>query len=520
MEYLLDGRQMKAVDAYNIEELGIPSLVLMERAALAAADLAASMVPAGGRVLAVCGTGNNGADALAAARILFLRGYEAEAVLAGNLKKATEENRLQQEIIKKLGIPLRTAEGALEYDMERGYALILDGLFGVGLSRPIEGRMAGLVEAVNRAGEKGAKILALDIPSGVYAGGGVSDPAVRADATVTFGFHKLGMVLYPGALYCGRVSKADIGFAKPPWLCNGNEEPVRSFLPGEAAPLPPRPPQGHKGTFGRVLLAAGSAGMCGAAFLSAMAAYRAGAGLVRILTVEENIPVLKALAPEAVLSVCRVENGRLGEETKKELPKLMEWADVFAAGPGLSQEPYAGELLSLLLKEARGGGKPAVLDADALNILAKERELLGLLSEKMIVTPHLGEMSRLTGQAAAELKSGLLKAAQEFHLRFGPVCVLKDARTAVASEKGLYLNRSGNDGMGTGGSGDVLAGILAGLLAGGLSPEQAAETGVYLHGLAGDRAAAEKGRRAMTARDILDHIGTVLKSWEEYHGDI
>ncbi len=524
MEYLLDGGQMKAVDRYNIEELGIPSLVLMERAALAVSGEAVRMTPPGGKVLALCGTGNNGADGLAAARHLHLKGFQVQAVLVGKWEKATEENRLQQRILEKLGVPVGTGDGILEYDRAKGYDLILDGIFGVGLSRPVEGTAAAWIRAVCRAAESGTKVLSLDIPSGVYAGGGASDPAVRAHETVTFGYGKLGMALYPGASYCGTIVTADIGFAPPPWMSGTGERLVRSFRRGEPGLLPFRPADGHKGTFGRVLVAAGSPGMCGAAYFSAMAACRMGAGLVQVLTVRENIPVLQTLLPEAVLSVCRVEDGKLAPGMEEQIGELCRRADVLAAGPGLSREPYARELLSLLLKERKDREIPAVLDADALNIMAEDRDLLEDLGPRVIVTPHMGEMARLTGIGTALLKSRPLEAAREFRERYGAVCVLKDARTAVASERGLYLNRSGTDGMGTGGSGDVLSGILAGFLAGGLTPAQAAESGVYLHGLAGEWAAGKYGRRAMTARDLLEGIGPVLMEWEnsreEQHGDI
>ncbi|MCI9068266.1 MAG: NAD(P)H-hydrate dehydratase [Lachnospiraceae bacterium] len=531
MQYLLTGRQMKAVDLYNIEEIGIPSLALMERAALETAREAERLCPEGGRVLAVCGTGNNGADGLAAVRMLFLHGRRAEALILGNAARATRENRIQQEILKKLGIPVYTADNFPEYpiegrrgtgkDPEEPYSLILDALFGIGLSRPPEGDAAEAVCRINRAGERGIPVVSVDIPSGISAETGqILGTAVRADVTVTFGYEKLGTILYPGTRYAGRRIVADIGFAQPPDM----GEAVRGFRPGERGNLPGRPQDGNKGTFGRVFLAAGSAGMSGAAYLSAKAAGISGAGLVQIHTERENVPILQTLLPEAVITVSdggkgagqAEENGEACSHEEAGGRGLLRRAAVLVAGPGLSVKPSAGRLLRELLKERKALGIPCVLDADALNILARERDLFDHLEERTILTPHMGEMARLTGRSVGELKADPVGAAREFHKKYGVVCVLKDARTVVASGKGIYVNLSGNDGMATGGAGDVLSGILGGLLAGGMEPEEAAETGVYLHGLAGDAAAERLGRRSMMAGDILDAAVGIFRDWERH----
>ncbi len=504
MQYLLDGAQMKAVDRYNIEEIGIPSLALMERAAFAVADEAEKICPPQGRMLVVCGTGNNGADGLAAARMLYLHGKKVEIVVSGSMERATEEYRIQRRILEKLGFPVNTMDIFREYNIKGRYDVIIDALFGIGLSRPLEGEAKQIVQWINEAGRCGSKVLSVDIPTGISAGtGGVLGTAVRAQATVTFGYEKLGMALYPGADYAGRHIVADIGFAKPPNL----EGAARSFLPGEKIRLPRRPSDGNKGTFGRVFLAAGSAGMSGAAYLSGKAAYLSGAGLVQIHTVKENMPVLQSLLPEAVITVCdpsMVSEGRA----------LSPRVSVLVAGPGFSTKAYAGELLKKLLQERQEYGIPCILDADALNLLAEDQSLFSYLDGRVVVTPHMGEMARLTGKSIEGLKADPILAAKEFYEEYGIICVLKDARTVVASERGVYVNCSGNDGMATGGSGDVLSGLLGGLAAGGMELAEAAETGVYLHGLAGDTAAGRLGRHAMLAGDILEAAGTVLHAWE------
>ncbi len=522
MQYLLDDRQMKAVDRYNIEEIGIPSLVLMERAALFVAAEGERLCPEGGLVRLVCGTGNNGADGLAAARMLFLHGRRVEVFLLGRPERATEENKVQRGILQKLGVPVYTAGGFFEYDKRESASLVVDALFGIGLSRPLEGEAAEAVSRMNEAGKAGIPILSVDVPSGLAAGTGrVLGVAVRADVTVTFGYEKLGMALYPGTEYAGRRVVADIGFAEPPDMAGV----VRTFCPGERGWLPKRAADGNKGTFGRVFLAAGSPGMCGAAYFSGKAAGVSGAGLVQIGTARENVPVLQTLFPEAVVTVLDAdgEPGKGSGETDargqsrepfREGSGLLGRASVLVAGPGLSVNASAGRLLKMLLRERKACGIPCVLDADALNLLAGERELLAYLDEKTILTPHMGEMARLTGKTVEELKADPVGAARAFHETHGVVCVLKDARTVVASERGVYVNLSGNDGMATGGSGDVLSGIIGGLLAGGMEPFEAAETGVYLHGLAGDAAAERLGRRSMMAGDILEAAAGVFRDWE------
>ncbi len=541
MQYLLNGKQMKAVDLYNIEEIGIPSLVLMERAALAVAGEAERLCPKGKRALFVCGTGNNGADGLAAARMLWLHGRRAEVLLVGKKERAAKENRIQQGILEKLGVPVYTVDSYLEYHKRRGNcpslwketdpqeapgygagedcALVVDALFGIGLSRPLEGEAAEAVSRINEAGERGVPVLSVDIPSGISADTGhVLGTAVRASVTVTFGYEKLGMVLYPGTAYAGRRITADIGFAEPPDL----RAAARGFRTGEKGRLPGRAADGNKGTFGRVLLAAGSAGMCGAAYLSARAAGVSGAGLVQICTVRENVPVLQTLLPEAVITVFdpadegRAEGFADGRRTASPdcAGGLLERAAVLVAGPGLSRRASAGALLRRLLEERRACRIPCVLDADALNLLAEEKELFAYLDETVILTPHMGEMARLTGRSVGELKADPVGAAGAFYEKYGAVCVLKDARTVVASGKGIYVNLSGNDGMATGGAGDVLSGLLGGLLAGGMEPSDAAETGVYLHGLAGDAAAKRLGKRSMMAGDILEAACGIFRGWE------
>lgn len=593
MRRLLTAAEAKAIDRYTIEQIGVPSLVLMERAALAVAEecerlLAAitsgvmgvargvttckgrgtladlqgsstekSAVP-GLKILCVCGTGNNGADGVAVARILWLRGYRTEILLAGNEERGTEEFRIQLKAARNLQIPVCKANEPMEYIKEGEYALIVDALFGVGLTRPVEGIYAELIDQMNRSG---APIVAVDLPSGVSADDGkVCGCAVRADVTVTFGEEKLGMILYPGTEYCGKRVIAEIGLATEQYFgaamavqlqgvldAEGKAERLRSTdgscrssrpLPTftydktDLNRLPKRPAYSNKGTFGRVLVIAGSPNMGGAALFAGMAAYRMGAGLVEIATAKENRTFLQEALPEAILTI--YDNTI---DPKEWLIPAMNRAKAIIMGPGLGTEGNGAEILSILLAQAN---VPLVIDADGLNLLAGSEELQESLSARRIagdqsaggvknvreteavaegvvypatmpqtiLTPHLGEMSRLTGKSVKEIQSSLIASAREYSRKTGAICVMKDARTIVASPDGrIYVNTSGNSGMATGGSGDLLTGIIAALLAEGMDVFESACLGVYLHGLYGDKARERYGERTMIASDLAKIIG-------------
>lgn len=361
MRYLVNSRQAKAIDTYTIEVTGIPSLVLMERASLAVADcvekMAATMAGRQTAICAVCGTGNNGGDGIAAARILYSRGYHVTVALAGDREKMSEDAKKQLAIAEKLSVPV-VNERKLQ-----AYNIIIDALFGIGLTRDIKGAYAEWIAAVNRAALAGARVCAVDIPSGISTDQGcVMGAAVRADVTVTFGYMKLGMILYPGASYAGKIICEDIGFDKQAeketnlqYVTYGKEDEQR---------LPKRRPDSNKGTYGRVLVVAGGRNMAGAAYFSAKAAYRMGAGLVTLYTSESNRVILQQLLPEAVMKTWDDETPDLAV-----LSELMASHQVIAAGPGLGQSPAAQAIIQMVMTQARAQVL-LIVDADALNILA------------------------------------------------------------------------------------------------------------------------------------------------------
>lgn len=516
MRRLVTGAQMREIDSYAVSEIGIPSVVLMERAALSVAEAIKKEwlrrtdgIQKNGlcsfeaqRMAAFCGTGKNGADGAALIRILFLQGCKQVLVVTvGEEAHWSRELRMQIQICRRLGIEVCPFQPEIWKQETVSFDLIVDALFGVGLSRPVGGLFAEAVAAIRE--QKRAWITAVDIPSGICSEtGAVLGCAVSADLTVTFGLEKLGCVLYPGRGYCGRTEVTDIGlpdyetYSGHRYLAYGAEDWSR---------IPARKPDSHKGTYGKLLLVAGSEGMCGAAYFSALAAYRMGAGLVKILTVQANLPVLQMLLPEAII---RAYDPALYKEEPEQFQKLVEeeciWASAIVLGPGLGQAPHVRKLVEFILLSAY---VPIVLDADALNVVAEYPYLADFLTENVIVTPHLGEMSRLTGIERDTLRENLPEAAYRYSEETGVICVLKDSVTVTAGRDGtLYLGDSGSSALAKGGSGDVLAGTIGGLLALGLSEEEAASCGVWVHGMAGSLAGKEKGEHSVLARDTAEAL--------------
>ena len=490
MRYLVTAQEMKQYDTNTIEYLGIPGPVLMERAALAAENFLKERFDAvkeRAKVLIFAGMGNNGGDGLALARLLAADGYTVAVRLVGDPDKATEQWNGQWRILQHF--PVKTDSNVRTDE----YNVIVDALFGVGLSRPVKGIYAEAVKQMNEA--EGFK-LALDVPSGICSDtGSVLGCVFLADATITFGFCKRGLVMYPGADYAGEVHTVDVGIGPESFL--GQIPEMYTLENGEKC-LPDRDPSGNKGTFGKTLLIAGSNGMAGAAILAARAAYRSGSGMVKVITAEENRQILQQGIPEALYGSCR------------QLAESLKWADVIAIGPGIGREEQALQCLRTVVEKSR---KPLVLDADALNLLAEENGKLlteelqrqGAKGRTILLTPHVGELSRLLGRSIPECKEDLPNCARTLAECFHGVAVAKDARTVVCKEQGAcYLNITGNSGMATAGSGDVLTGVITGLLAQGMEAFQAAVNGVYLHGLAGELAAKLHTEYGVMAGDIAD----------------
>ncbi|MBP3569891.1 MAG: NAD(P)H-hydrate dehydratase [Lachnospiraceae bacterium] len=512
MKYALGSGQMKAIDRYTIEQIGIPALVLMEKAAMAVVRHTRELCSEKDNILAVCGYGNNGGDGIAAARILFMEGYSVAIYMVGEKERATKETKQQLKIAKKLGIPM------IRKVKWEEYTVIIDAILGIGLTRPVAGDFRKIIEEMNQANKT---VVSIDVPSGISADDGkVLGIAVNADVTVTFGYQKTGCLLFPGSEYAGKVFVEDIGFAN-----GGLTAPPTRFYFDEApeALLPVRKKNSNKGTYGKVLVIAGSKNMSGAAFFSATAAYRMGSGLVRILTAQENREILQRQIPEAILTTYETREEGITEQDAEAIREAVAWASVIVLGPGLGMSLMSARIVNYVICECK---VPLVIDADGLNIIAKLvsekvpeeegvegriRYLAELLPAGTILTPHKKELSVLTGIPLADLVGCLIDSSASCTYNNELIYVKKDVRTIVSFGNSDYINVTGNDGMATAGSGDVLAGMIAGLLAQGESPKMAAMSGCYLHGMAGDVAAKKKGPRSMLASDILEAIPEVLQ---------
>lgn len=491
--YLVTAEEMREYDGNTMERIGIPGMVLMERAALAAMEYILGHWEKGSALI-LAGMGNNGGDGLCLARLLADKGWQVEVWSVGNPERASGQWKSQRRILDSYPVKF------CDFPEENEYTILVDALFGVGLSREITGEYARAVAEFQR--RRGFR-LALDVPSGVDSDTGkVWGCAVKADATVTFGFRKRGLGLYPGCQWAGEIVTAEIGITEKSFFGRTPETFTFTREPGRL--LPDRAGDGNKGTFGKVLLVAGSVNMAGAAVLAAKAAYRAGAGMVKVISAEENRVVLQTAVPEALFG------------TQRELTESLEWADAVVIGPGIGKSQCSVNNLRQVLEYGR---KPLVIDADGLNLLAESGELQQLLEKQgaqgrsVVLTPHVGELSRLTGKSVQALKQSLLSHGKELARRYHTIVAAKDARTFVCREEGsAYLNLCGNSGMATAGSGDVLAGAMGTLLAQTKDAFEAAVLAVYLHGKAGDAAAAEKGLCGCMAGDIAEMLGCTLKS--------
>ncbi len=508
MRYVVTAEEMRCYDTNTTEQIGIPGMVLMERAALATRDVALkacdTMMSATNNrsILIMAGVGNNGGDGLALARLLADIHFEVTVWCVGDESKASEQWKLQKKILESYDVCFCDVPKTEEY------TVLADALFGVGLSREVTGVYKLAIEHFNRL--RGYKI-ALDVPSGICSDTGkVLGCAVRADETITFAFAKRGLYLYPGCEYAGKLTIADIGIDEHAFM---GRFPEMFCLDNPSEWLPQRDAFGNKGTFGKVLLIAGSKGMAGAAILCAKAAYRSGAGMVKVLTDEGNREIIQTSVPEAMYGVY------------DELKESLKWADVVAIGPGIGKSSKVKACLKTVIEECE---KPLLIDADGLNLLAEDKALMEILSAQtkrtVIITPHVGELARLIDLSVEQLKEELWKYGQEFAGKLHAIVVAKDARTFVCAEnKPVYLNIYGNSGMATAGSGDVLAGMITGIMAQhvgwwkslpGTKNEEAfydmafqkACAGVRLHAAAGDAVACKKGEYACMAGDLAEEV--------------
>ncbi len=509
---VVTAKEMQQLDRRATAEYGIPSLVLMENAGSETAREMLAAFPAllRSRVAVLCGRGNNGGDGFVAARHLLNRGAMVETFLFARREDVAGDARVNLEILERMDaapMEVRDAgEMAARSDRIASADVVVDALLGTGTHGPAKGILAEVIGLVNRAG---CRVVAVDIPSGLIADDPEpSGPAIRAALTVTFALPKRCLLLYPAAAYAGTVRIVPIGMpsnlCRDPGLLLGLLE-ARDV----ASAFPRRDPAAHKGTFGHVLVIAGSVGKTGAAALASLAAQRAGAGLVTLAIPQSLNDVMEVKLTEVMTEpVPETEARTIGQEALERLLHLAEGKSAVAIGPGLGTHPSTQKLVHELISSLK---LPIVLDADGINALAGRADLLARASGPVIVTPHPGELSRLLDVPRDELLRRRIPLVQDATSRLNVTLVLKMAHTIVASPgREAVIVPTGNPGMATGGTGDVLTGLIAGLLAQGLAPGLAAQAGAYVHGLAGDLAAARLGQEAMLAGDLLEDVAAAI----------
>ncbi|MGA7576574.1 MAG: NAD(P)H-hydrate dehydratase [Desulfobaccales bacterium] len=525
---LLTAAEMRELDRRAIAEVGIPSLVLMENAGRATYQVLRREFPElSGEVAVLAGRGNNGGDGFVVARCLANAGTPVAVFLLGRRDQVGGDARVNLEILAHQGLEVIEIleESHLQAALHRlaRASLIVDALLGTGLNSPVTGLLASLISKVNHLKPQ---VLAVDLPSGLSADTGEAlGVAVQADVTVTCGWPKIGLVMGPGRDYVGRLWQADLGM--PPDLAR---EALLSLAEARElrALLPPRPWDSHKGTFGHLLVLAGSEGKTGAAALASRGGLRAGAGLVTLGIAQSLNDIMEVKVTEAMtLPLPQAEGTRaLGVGALDPIEAFAKGCAAVALGPGLGTHPETRELVRTLVQRLQ---HPMVVDADGINALAGDQERqkakgkrknssLGAAGPR-ILTPHPGELARLLGCSTVEVQSRRLALARETAGQYGVVLVLKGARTLVAAPDGrLSLNPTGNPALATGGTGDVLTGLIGGFLAQGLSAWDAARLGVYLHGLSADCFAARHGPRGLVAGDLLSLFPEVLGQFAR--GDI
>ncbi|MGC9320606.1 MAG: NAD(P)H-hydrate dehydratase, partial [Armatimonadota bacterium] len=509
---LVTADEMREMDRRTIQEWGVPGMVLMENAGRAVTDACEELLGKlpSGRVVIVAGRGNNGGDGFVAARWLHWAGHEVEVLLLAEGEELSGSAATNYRFAARMGVQIHEgADRTLLDEQLPAAALIVDAVLGTGISGEVRGTAREAIEAMNAAG---APVVAVDIPSGVDADtGAVLGDAVWAHTTVTMALPKVGLYQYPGRERCGEIVVAPIGMGRQ--LTDADELPTNLTTAGDAQwMLPGRSPDMHKGDAGRLLIVAGSVGMTGAAAMTGLAATRSGAGLVHIACPESLNDVLEAICTEVLTRpMPETPERSLALDAEEAIVEFGTQMDALVLGPGLSQNDESAELARRLAARIE---LPAIIDADGLNAFAGRVEELADRPAQTVITPHPGEMSRLTGASIGEIQADRLAAARELAERIGAVVLLKGAGTVTAAPDGeVWVNPSGNDGLATGGTGDVLSGMIGAFLAGGAEPLAAGVAAAYYHGRAAEMAAPQDPR-GLVPTHLLDVLPSVFPAAE------
>jgi hydroxyethylthiazole kinase-like uncharacterized protein yjeF len=528
---VVTAEEMRQLDRETIEGCGIPGVVLMERAGLAVAYKIKELY---GRkkIIIVSGSGNNGGDGLVVARNLHNEGWAVKVFLTSRPEDLKGEALLQYKAAVNFGVDIQQIKGLLTNpSIITHHSIIVDAILGTGLSKNVTDTLAEVISLLNKSSKP---IISVDIPSGISSDNGqVMGEAIKAEYTVTFCLPKRGHLLYPGAEYSGKLFIEDIGF--PEKLLRSEKFYVELLRKNDVTTLiPERRKYSHKGDYGHVLIVAGSRGKTGAALMTARACLRGGAGLVTIGVPESLAGIFQSCVTEEMTLILpdKGDGTLAGRASNLILDFLNESADLLAIGPGIGISADTNKLMKILIKNS---STPMVIDADGINSIKGERSVFLKAKAPIILTPHPGEMSRLLnphphpptfangGQGGItltiqDIENDRINTAIFFAKETGTYIVLKGVPTIIATPEGrAFINSTGNPGMATGGTGDVLTGMISGFLSQGVNPLQASILGVYLHGLAGDLAASEKGQHPMLATDIIDKISAAFYSLK-YNG--
>lgn len=508
---LATNEQMAQVVKIAIKEFGIPGIVLMENAGFAMLhEIVKDFTPAN-RILIICGNGNNGGDGFVLARHLHQRGYPVQIFHVGYPEHLIGDSEVNFQIISRLKIPMARIHN--EKDLPEFFvelsrcSLVVDSLIATGMFASAGGVDNTIIRAINEAA---CKVYSVDMPSGIGGNDGrVGSVAIRADKTVTFTLPKVGNLLYPGAEYNGELVIRDIGIPKEvvEEVPMNYEVITRDMV---VDMIPKRDRNSHKGYYGKAKMIAGSMSMAGAAILTTKAALRSGLGMARLYVPDSINHIMKTAVPELItIPFQELRKGVIGINHIDTILKDAPDSDVFAVGPGCGISFELEEIVKNLIEKVPC---PLILDADALNVLAKDITVLKDKQAPIIITPHMGEMSRLTGKPLEEILENPVFTARDFAVEWQIYVVLKSARTVVATPEGkVYVNINGNSGMSTAGTGDVLTGIITGLVGQGLSPLQAAICGVFIHGMTGDDVAERIGEHGLLAGDLVEALPYTLK---------
>ena len=501
--------EMRELDRTAIETYGIREELLMENAGDAVYFVILNKFGIRNkRFVVFCGLGNNGGDGFVIARKLHSNGALVKVFILGDQEKYRGAAKLNLDILKRLPVEIREVQDEPSVHMDITHSdAVVDAILGTGLMREVKGFYRRIIDSINRSGKV---VFSADIPSGVAGNTGrVMGIAVKADYTVTFGLPKLGNLMFPGYDLCGELYVTHISF--PPELYDSDHLKV-SVTPHIT--LPPRDIWAHKGSMGQVLFIAGASGYFGAPYFAGLSFLKAGGGYSRLAAPESITPFIANKGSEIVLLPQKeTPSGSIAVENKDFLLDLGNKMDMVVMGPGLSLEAETLALVRELVKDLE---VPLLLDGDGITAICRDLQILGERRAETILTPHLGEMARITGIDARKIGNDSIQILQRTSQQLQSIIVLKGAHSLVGfPDARVFINMSGNSGMATAGSGDVLTGVIAAMFGLGLDVKDAVLKGVFLHGFAGDLAAEEKGMDGMTAQDILDHLPLALKKDRE-----